>query len=101
MLKATSAIPHRSDSGCVSHTQTLQGMGTNEQTITGRVVEAVAEATGREATDLEPLGHVLDPEALDTLFSRREHACGRVSFRYAGCDVVVEAPDDVQVTPRT
>lgn len=75
-------------------------MGTNGQTVTGRVVEAVAEATGREPTDLEPMGHILDPEALDSLFARREHACGRVSFQYAGCDVVVEPPGDVQVTRR-
>ena len=60
------------------------------------VVEAVAAATGRDETELEPLFDAVDPDALDDLFDRgstaRRRADVRVAFRYAGCRVAV-GPD--------
>ncbi|MFC7135555.1 HalOD1 output domain-containing protein [Halobaculum litoreum] len=42
--------------------------------VSVRVVECVAEATGLDATDLDPLYEVVDPDALDALFPRTGRA---------------------------
>lgn len=67
------------------------------------VVEEVAAATGVDPTDLdEPLSDVVDPDALDALFSGRQSAGGTVrgytSFVYHGCRVTVDADGSVSVT---
>lgn len=68
------------------------------------VVEAVAEATGRDATALRPLYDVVDADALDALLDPASYRSsdlrwGRVSFRYEGCDVAVHADGRVVVLP--
>lgn len=64
------------------------------------VVRAVSEATGRSVTELEPLEHTVDTDALDSLFSPRandEPRTGRFSFEYAGLDVTISYHDYVEV----
>lgn len=66
------------------------------------VILAVADATGRPPTEIGPLSDVLDPDALDDVFTpapgenRREP--GRVRFRFEGRTVVVDGPrEEVRV----
>ncbi len=61
------------------------------------IVEAVAAATGRTATDLPPLQKHVDPDALDTLITRGKSASVTVSFRYAGTVVVVDGDGTIEV----
>lgn len=58
-----------------------------------RVVEAVADAEDADPLDLPPLFGVIDPDALDSLFSSRlgTSPVGEVSFSYGGYDVTVAA----------
>ena len=60
---------------------------------TEAVVDAVAEVHDCEPTDLPPLSDVLDPEALDGLFTDtpggRTRRDGHLVFRYCDCSVVV------------
>lgn len=68
------------------------------------VVEAVAEATGRDATALRPLYDVVDADALDALldpagYRSSDLRWGRVTFRYEGCDVAVHADGRTVVLP--
>jgi len=68
------------------------------------VVTAVADAEGVDETDLPPLFHAIDPDALDSLFDSRDeppHATrttGSISFHYHGYDVTVTANGRVEVT---
>lgn len=62
------------------------------------IVEAVAAATNRTATDLPPLQQSIDPDALDTLVTHRSDAGTTVSFRYAGTVVVVEGDGAIEIS---
>ncbi|MFC7096843.1 HalOD1 output domain-containing protein [Halobaculum marinum] len=64
-------------------------------TVSIRVVECVAEATGREPTDLPPLYDVVDPDALDDLFTAGGDGNCTVSFRFEGTLVEVRGEGDV------
>lgn len=62
-------------------------------------IEAVAEATGRDPTDLPPLYSTIDPDALDALLiggSRRNGGVS-VSFEYADVIVTVGRDGDIAV----
>ena len=61
-----------------------------------RVVESVADAAGTAPTALPSLTDVVDPDALDALFSG-DRTDGEVSFRYAGYRVTVTADRRVTV----
>ena len=67
-----------------------------------RVVEVVAEREGVDPTELRPrLNDVVDPDALDALFSDRDDErgapTGHVAFRYCGYDVTVSSDGRVDV----
>lgn len=67
------------------------------------IVNAVATTTGTASTDLPPLAEVIDPDAVETLFESvagPTAADGQLTFRYAGCTVVVESDGGVSATPR-
>lgn len=69
------------------------------------VVDAVAEAEGVRPEDLgQPLNDVVDPDALDALFTPRRdgapRAGGTVSFTLAGVSVTVTDGVEVTVEPR-
>lgn len=70
--------------------------------ISETVVTAVAEAKGVDPLDLEPLFSVVDPDALNSLFSSSVSsppAEMQLSFSMAGCDVVVHGDGEVTVIP--
>lgn len=56
------------------------------------IVDAVADATDRTPTDLEPLQHYVDADALDKLLSPSADTVEnvRLRFTYDDVDVVVE-----------
>lgn len=66
-----------------------------------QVVDAVARYKGVEATDLPPLYETIEPDALDALFPSRTNGTRddgvRLEFTYAGRDIVVRGPRDVEV----
>lgn len=65
------------------------------RSTTMAVLEAVADETGVEITDLAPLYEAVEPTALNRLC---EHGFdGRMTFRYEGCDVTVTGDGAVTV----
>ncbi|WP_049925386.1 HalOD1 output domain-containing protein [Halopiger goleimassiliensis] len=77
-----------------------------ETSLSFEVIAAVAEREGVDPTDIEPptydaLYDVINPEALDALFSPREdgtpRADGQVEFPFCGYHVVVTSDGDVEL----
>ncbi|OAQ52985.1 hypothetical protein HTG_09145 [Natrinema mahii] len=64
--------------------------------ISLRVIDALADATNTDARELEPLYDVVDPEALDQLVQSGSGADVRVEFEYHG--MLVEVRGDGTVT---
>jgi hypothetical protein len=60
------------------------------------VVCAIAGETGREPTELPVLSTAVDPDGLDQLLTHGNDSV-RVSFRYAGCGVMVRGDGTVLV----
>lgn len=60
------------------------------------IVEAVADATDTDPTQLPPLYDTVNTDALDMLFSERDG--GTLTFEYADCTVVVHGDVTVTVT---
>ena len=65
------------------------------------IVEAVANREGVDATELPPLGSVIDPDALNSLFAYSAdefpHSTGYVRFQYCGYRIVVHSDGEVVV----
>lgn len=83
--------------------KSVSGERFKQQSISQRVITAVADETGKGPTEVGPLYHVIDPDALDRLFSATtggSRAQGYVEFTFAGCDVVVRGAGDVEVSER-
>nr|WP_226007851.1 HalOD1 output domain-containing protein [Natrinema salinisoli] len=70
-----------------------------ENTPVYAVVSAVAEAEGVDHVDLPPLYNVIDPEALNALFTSDSGGVSTVEFEYAGYAVVVRGEGTVEVCP--
>lgn len=92
------------DRACRRRIHTASFTGGREGRPSRSVVEAVAEATGRDATSLQPLYDVVDPDALDELldpagYRSNDLQWGRVTFRYEGCHVAVHADGRTVVLP--
>ena len=70
------------------------------ETVLEGVTKTVAAVVGESVRDLPALYDVLDPDCLERLI---ESARGdiRVSFRYAGCDVVADGRGLVAAAPVT
>lgn len=69
------------------------------------LIDAVAETTGDDPTNMQPLYEVIDPDALDRLFEpteseSRRSSFGRVSFCFNGCDVTIHADGRTIVSER-
>lgn len=63
------------------------------------VIYAIAEREGVDPTDLDrPLYEVLDPEAMDALFSESDSSVGQLQFRYLGYEVRLTSNGSVQVS---
>jgi len=72
-----------------------------DTSVTYSVVKEVAEQKDVPPEELRPLSDVVDPEALDTLFTAAPgtgHREGRVSFAYEGLSVTVDQNGSVSVT---
>lgn len=72
----------------------------HDASIGTAVVEAVSSASESAILDMPPLFEVVDPGALDALFSHRE-TCGIVEFRYAGYVVTVHADRTIELAETT
>lgn len=71
-------------------------MVSNTQSVTEKVITAVAEREGVDEQDLrQPLYDVVDPDALDNIF---RNGAGRVTFEYLGYDVVVTCGSDTGIS---
>lgn len=67
--------------------------------MTETIIEAIAEASDADPTQLAPLYESIDPDALDDLFDRHSDASvpTRVTFRHEGFEVMVEHDGRVEV----
>lgn len=81
---------------------------TPADSVTVQVVNAVADATGRDPNDLPPLHGAVDTDALETLVGREpatlasgESDAVEVTLEYAGCTVTVSSGGDVAVSEGT
>ncbi|MFP9192183.1 HalOD1 output domain-containing protein [Natronosalvus vescus] len=64
------------------------------------VVAEIAAATGTDPLELPPLSSAIDPDALNALFASRPiTTVQRVTFQYAGYEVVVDGDGDVRLDP--
>ena len=64
------------------------------------IVDAVSEATGRQPTDVPPLQHYVDADAIDALLDG--NGCGTnvcVEFLYDRTRVTVDSAGNVDVLP--
>lgn len=86
-----------------THTYRLPYDKRSDESVSTAVVRGVAAVTNTPTTELDPLFEVIDPDALECLFSTargrslRDH--GWVSFEYNGCEVNVSATNEVEITP--
>lgn len=75
----------------------------SNESVSTAVVCAVSAVEGREPASLRPLTHVLEPDALDTLFGSRSsgepRTGGRLSFIYSRCRVTVDNDEYLTVQP--
>lgn len=71
-----------------------------EDSITARMATAVARATNREVTEVEPLGEWVDCDAIEQLFAAHDpnHELS-LSFEFGDCDVFVSNLGRIVVTP--
>lgn len=59
--------------------------------VTEAIVRAVADVTGRDPMDLQPLATAIDPDAVEALFPQSPGGDPRsLTFHYAGCRVTVD-----------
>lgn len=82
------------DASLATETEPIRGFDwTGFETVGHAVVETVADATGADALDIEPLYATIDPRALDELLSRPTYdeapADSIVQFRYQGYRVAL------------
>lgn len=73
---------------------------TSEADTSERVIDAVADATDSDPTEVGPLYHAVDPDALDRLFAPTHGGAsraGHVQFTFGGCEVVVHGDGEIEV----
>lgn len=74
---------------------------TDNQQVSTRILEAVADQRGVDPLELQPLYEVVDPEALEAVFSSTVvggNRGGRIEFTYAGCRITITAGADRAIT---
>jgi hypothetical protein len=69
-----------------------------DASLSALVVKAISAATETPVDELPPLFHVIDPDALDVLFSGCD-TDGSVEFQYAGRTVTIFADRTIEVSP--
>lgn len=73
-----------------------------DEAVSERVIDAVSEATGVGPLELDPLYNVIDPDALNAIFSPvngPQPTDAELRFTMEGCEVLVEGDGNVDVTP--
>ena len=88
------------DSPHANKTETYTAQIDQSERMVSAIVFGVAACTDREVTDLPPLYDVVDPEALEQVFtsplgSRRRSNDERIVFTYAGCEIVIDGGDEL------
>lgn len=75
-----------------------------DESPTTAIIRLVCTVLDREVTDLPPLHHTIETDALNALFQRRSGrsvgTTGKVMFEFAGCDVTYRSDGVVVVEPR-
>lgn len=74
----------------------------SDESICFAIVDTVSNLTNTDPLELDPLGTVVDTDALNALFSpsdssRRHDAY--LTFRYEGCNVAVDSDGTISVDP--
>ena len=81
---------------------TVERSAENE-TLTETIVIAVADATGVDPLDLDPLYDSVDPDALGRAFESTDEdgtaTTDQLTFAYADCEVTVRADRSVVAAP--
>lgn len=74
-----------------------------DESVSMAIVRTVSAVKGWEPCSLQPLSDVIDPDALDALFTPRPsdtpRAGGRLSFSYSSCRVTVDDGEFLTVEP--
>lgn len=104
VVHATTPNASRPDGQVPSVTERPAYRIRESETVTEAVVRAVCAETGSDPTRLDPLYSVIDPEALNALFSDRDgggsqRAHASVAFDYCGRQIVISASGTVRVSP--
>jgi hypothetical protein len=93
-------MPHAPDSPSIS-TPPSQSSANPPLSLT--ITEAVIAQIDLTRDELPPLYDVIDPDALENLFSPRTSGAARtdwsVVFQYAGCNITVRADRTVTAEP--
>lgn len=69
----------------------------HHDSISLQVIDALANVTGTDAYDLDPLYNAVDPEALDRVIQSASSAAICVEFEYEGHSVAVQGDGTVVV----
>lgn len=75
-----------------------------QEPVAATVIEAVASATNTPVIELDPLYNVINPDALNLLYTptnggNQRQTSGKITFPYNDCQVTVHADGEVAVTP--
>ena len=62
-----------------------------------RIIQEVAATKSVSALDLAPLYTVVDPDALESVFSKSSQQ-GEIEFEYEGCTVHIDGDSSVTIT---
>lgn len=76
----------------------IQRSITKYETPTMAIISAVEELKGVDQTELTPLRRILDPDCLNSIFTRTPVEA-LIQFEYEGCWVEVRADGTVIVSP--
>ena len=90
------------DSPHANKTGTYTAQIEQSERMVSAIVSGVAACRGCEFTDLPPLYDVVDPEAVDQVFtsfpgSRHRSNDERIVFTYAGCEIVIDGGGELTV----
>lgn len=78
---------------------------TGADSLAEAIVTSVAAVTGADPLRTEPLFDIVDPDALERLFGRRDRPCpgddARIELTYMGCPVTVHRDGRIDIGPPT
>ena len=87
----------RDAAGSESDTGLFRSDWTSYANPSTAVADAVAEATGKGQTELDPLQHSVDADALDSLLANSGSPRLELSFTYEGVDVRITGAGVVEI----